>query len=377
VSIYFVLALNLLSGASIQAGRVVLTLYALELGAQPLTIGMLAATFSAFPVLLAVKVGKLSDRFGDRWLLIFGAAAGSIGLLTPAFFHGLPFIFIAGVMNGLCAVFFFLLTQNLVGILSDPQHRARNFSNFSLTNAIFDFVGPLFAGFSIDHSGHAATCLYLAVLALVPLVMLVIWGGMLPGGTPHVTRARGGILSLMSERGVRRTLVTSSLQNTGDSLYQFYMPVYAHAVGLSASAIGVILAMYPAAAFAMRLVLMRLLAKLKEERLLSFAFFVGAASLFTIPFFKRGAILALISFMFGLGMGCCGPIVTMLMFGNAPRGRSGEALGLKMTVNHFTKVVIPMVFGSIASAYGLSPVFWINAIMLGTGGYLSYPKKEK
>ncbi len=154
------------------------------------------------------------------------------------------------------------------------------------------------------------------------------------------------------------------------------MPVYAHGVGLSASAIGVILAMYPGAAFAMRLVLMPLIAKFKEEKLLAYAFYIGAASLLTIPLFTSGVMLAVISFMFGLGMGCCAPIVTMLMFGNAPPGRSGEALGLKMTVNHFTKVVTPMVFGSIATAYGLSPVFCINAMMLGTGGYLSYPRKK-
>ena len=111
MSINFVLLLNLLAGSSIQAGRVVLTLYALELGAKPFYVGILAATFSTFPVLLAVKVGKLSDRFGSRGLLIFGSVAGCIGILAPALFHGIVFIFIAGILNGLCAVFFFLLLQ--------------------------------------------------------------------------------------------------------------------------------------------------------------------------------------------------------------------------------------------------------------------------
>src|ERR1019366_4978134 len=124
------------------------------------------------------------------------------------------------------------------------------------------------------------------------------------------------------------------------------------------------------------LVLSRLIVRFKEERLLAYAFYIGAASLTVVPFFRSATMLASISFVFGLGMGCCGPIVTMLMFGNAPEGRSGEALGLKMTVNSLTKVVSPIVFGSVASAFGLSPVFWINALMLGTGGFLSHPKTK-
>ena len=44
-------------------------------------------------------------------------------------------------------------------------------------------------------------------------------------------------------RSIRRTLATGSLQNAADSLYQFYMPVYTHAIGLSASVIGIVLAM--------------------------------------------------------------------------------------------------------------------------------------
>jgi MFS family permease len=92
-----------------------------------------------------------------------------------------------------------------------------------------------------------------------------------------------------------------------------------------------------------------------------------------VPFFTNSHILAAIAFMFGLGMGCGQPIVTMLMFSKSSEGRSGEALGLRMTVNHMTRVVGPVMFGAIATAFGLFAVFWANALMLGTGGALSRP----
>ena len=84
-------------------------------------------------------------------------------------------------------------------------------------------------------------------------------------------------------------------------------------------------------------------------------------------------VLALVSFMFGLGMGCGQPITMMMTFSNSAEGRSGEALGLRITVNHLTSVIVPVVFGAIGSAFGIFPVFWGNALMLASGGAFTKP----
>lgn len=377
MSIYFVFALNMLNGVSVQASRVVLALYALELGAQPVTVGILAATFSVFPALLAVTAGKVADRFGSRLPLMVGAAGGGLGMLSAYFVEALPAVFVAAAMMGFSISIYNVSIQNLVGLLSNSENRAQHFSNNSLVGSLTNFAGPIIAGFSVEHSGHTAACLYIALITLLPLVTLAIWGNVLPKGTPRVKHTGKGIRSLLLAPGVPRTLATGSLQNTGDSLYQFYMPVYLHAIGLAPSTIGIVLSMYAAAAFVVRLVLSRLIIRYKQEIVLAFAFYIAAASLIMVPFFHQAVVLGLMSFIFGLGMGCCGPIVTMIMYGNSPEGRSGETLGLKITVNHLTKMVSPIVLGSIASAFGLFPVFWTNALMLGAAGVLSRPKKDK
>ena len=145
-------------------------------------------------------------------------------------------------------------------------------------------------------------------------------------------------------------------------------------MGLAASTIGVVLALNSAAEMVVRLILPSLIARFKEEKVLAYAFYLEAASLMMIPFFGNAVMLALMSFIFGLGMGCCGPIVTILMFSRSAEGRSGEGLGLKITVNHLTKVVSPVVFGAMGSAFGLFPLFWINALMMAVGGFLSRAK---
>ena len=94
-----------------------------------------------------------------------------------------------------------------------------------------------------------------------------------------------------------------------------------------------------------------------------------------MPFFQSAAVLSLIAFVFGIGMGCGQPITLMMTFSNALEGRSGEAMGLRVTVNHLTRVVVPILFGSIGSAFGLLPVFWSNALLLVSGGATTKPGK--
>lgn len=368
--LYFTFALVLFNMTSVQAGRVLLALYALKLGAQPFAVGILAATFSVLPMLLSWQVGKLSDRFGSRWPLMFGAAGGACGMLVPYYIPGLPALYLAAVMNGLSFAFFAVSLQNVVGLLSEPHNRALNFSNFSLIVSVTTFIGPLFAGFSIDNSGPALACLYLVALSLVPVLMLVIGGSSLPKGSRDAPPA-GSVRDMLTGSGLWKVLVTSSLVVTGIALFQFYIPIYGHGIGLSASTIGVVLAMFSAAAFIVRLIMPRLISWFSEGTVLAYAFFLGAASLMLVPFFKSAVVLALLSFVFGLGMGCGQPITMMLTFSNSSEGHSGEVLGLRITTNHLARMIGPVVFGAIGSAFGIFPMFWINALMLVSGGTLT------
>ena len=376
MSINFALALALLNMSSMRAGRVLLVLYALELGAAPSTVGLLAATFSIFPALLSWQAGRLADRLGSRPLLILGALGGGLGILIPFAWPNVVSIFVAAAMNGISMSIYNVSLQNVVGLMSTPENRTRNFSNYSLTNSVGSLVGPLIAGFSVEHIGHQWSCVPLALIALVPLGMLSFWGHALPKGRGRKHDAGGGIREMLAAKGVGRTLATSSLLQTGQDLFQFYLPVYAHGVGLSASAIGVVLAMNSAAAFVVRTSLPRLIARFNEDRVLAGAFFMGALSFGLLPFFSSAFMLGLIAFIYGLGMGCGQPIVTMQMFSNSVAGRSGEALGLRMAVNHLTRVVGPVVFGYVASGVGLPAVFWINGLMLGGGGAVSRTREN-
>jgi MFS family permease len=89
------------------------------------------------------------------------------------------------------------------------------------------------------------------------------------------------------------------------------------------------------------------------------------------PIFETPLLLAVMAFVLGLGMGCSQPVSLMLIYDRAPQGRSGEALGLRLMINNFTHIAVPMLFGSLGTALGVVPVFVANAAILGAGGLLS------
>lgn len=370
MAIYLTLTLTFVNFVGSNAARIVLSLYALALGAPVSAVGLLGGAFYLFPLLLSWPIGTLADRFGSRWLLLFGSACGAAALVLPYFVREMSALYIAAAMSGLSLAFFHVTLQNLMGILSKPHERARNFSNFSLVGAITNFVGPLVAGFSIDHSGHAIACLYIAAMSLVAVALLVIGGGLLPGGRPEAP-AGASPVSTLGDRELWGMLATSGLAQLGNDLFQFYMPIYGTAIGLSASAIGAVLASFAGASFVVRIFMPRMLENITQDTLLAYSFYAGALGFMLAPFFQNAVMLGAIAFVFGLGMGISTPLTVILMFSRSVEGRSGQTLGLRLTANNLVRVLGPVIFGAIGSAFGLPLVFWINALMMGSGGILS------
>ena len=372
--LFLTFALTLLLAVTWTAARMVFSLYALTLGAEPFAVGMLAVALNLFPLLLSWPIGTLSDRVGPRLPLMLSVVSGAIGLVIPYFVHSLAALYVAATLVGLSFALYLVNVQNLVGLLSTPDKRAQNFSTFSLLGSASNFIGPLMAGFSIDHSGHANACLYLVTLSIVSGAMLLVWGRLLPGGTRKKDAPASSMLEMLADRSLWPMLVTSSLVKLGTDLFQLYLPIYGHQLGMSASAVGVVLATLAASQFIVRFVLPRLVVRFGEDRLLANAFYCAAIGFMLVPFAPTATLLSMAAFVFGIGLGVGQPITTILLFNHSAEGRSGETLGLRLTVNNLMRTIGPALFGFIASALGLFPVFCINALMMGIGGLMSRPK---
>ena len=370
MAIALTLWLDFFNFVSTGAARVVFTLFALHIGASASEVGLLGGLMFVFPLFLSWPIGAMADRLGAKGLLVFASVCGTVSLVLPYFFHTLPALYAAAALNGLALAFFHVTLQNNIGTFSRPENRARNFSNFSLIGAVTSFVGPLLAGVAIDHLGHPAACLVAAAPSLVALVLVLAWGNVFPPGKAPAARTGAAPRELLDGK-VWRMLLLSALIQLGYDLYQFYVPVYAHAMGLSASAIGSLLATLAVAAFIVRLFLPRLVRRVAGEILLAWVFAFGVAGFALVPFSGNGLVLGVISFAFGLGMGIGIPLTVILMYANSPEGRSGQTLGLRLTGNNLVRVIGPAIFGAVGTALGLSAVFWTIAAIMAAGAALS------
>jgi MFS family permease len=163
----------------------------------------------------------------------------------------------------------------------------------------------------------------------------------------------------------------SGVTLTGIELFSFYMPVYGQSIGLSASRIGLVLSSYAAAAFVVRLLMQGLAKRFTETGVLTASLFIAAATYALFPLLSGVPMLVVTAFLLGLGLGSAQPLTIMLTYHHAPKGRSGEALGMRLTVNKITQISIPLVFGGIGAVFGLNPVFFANAAFLLGGGIVS------
>ncbi len=355
-----------------RGSKIVVSLLALELGASQFFVGVIVALYSLIPMFLGLYTGKLIDRVGVRWPIIGGSLGLMAGLLIPGIAPTLPMLILSAAAIGAAHIFYNVSIQNLIGQLSHKEDRARNFSNFAMMMSLSGFLGPMTAGFLIDHLGHSTAYLVLALGPLTGALLMFTLGKEPPAAArdksaeEHTHHGFG----LFAYKGLRRIIIVSAILLTGIDLLQFYMPIYGHSIGLSATRIGMVLAAFSAASFVVRVWMPAIVKRMGENNVLTFALGVAAVTYLIIPWLSSVWMLATCTFVLGLGMGCCQPLAMMMIFNRAPEGQSGEALGLRQTINHFTHMAVPICFGGLGTFFGVAPVFVVTALMLGCSGIM-------
>ncbi|MGE4239054.1 MFS transporter [Ramlibacter sp.] len=366
--LFLALAINGLGFTALNSALMVFSLYPLSLGASAVHVGSIIATLYALPLLLSWTIGVLAGRTSPRWLLTGGTAVGACGALVPFLFPGLPSLYVAAATIGLTTACTTVIGQSLIGLLSTPATRTRNFSNYSMMGSISILVGPPLAGSSIDRFGFPATCAVISLLLFIGVAGLLAWGKALPRDDT-ARRLEVNLMATLRDRRLWGLLAVSAIGQLVTDIFLIFLPMYGHGIGLSATTIGIIVSTVAVGSFSVRLGLVRLVAWFGEARLLAIALFIGAAAFALVPLFRHVAPLCMLALAFGLCGGCTQPLSMLMMFNAAPPGRGGEVIGLRMTGNNLARMAGPALFGGIATATGLLAVFWINSVLMAGGGW--------
>jgi len=364
--------LGIANHAVFTGSRVIVALDALSRGASPFTVGVLVSLYALLPMLLSVVAGRVVDRIGARRPMLLGSVLIGVAATLPVAFPGLASLFAGATLLGVGFMAFQLAAQNTTGEIGGPAARARNFSLLALGYSVSGFVGPLLAGFAIDHFGFRAAFATLALVPLIPIVVLARGKLALPG--PHARGAvvhHGGIVALLRHRTLRRVFAVNALMSLGWDLHTIFVPIYGAKIGLSASQIGGVLSSFAAATFVVRFFMPTIARRLREHQVLSVALLLAGAVYFAFPFLQSAPALFALSFTLGLGLGAGQPVVMALLHTHAPAGRIGEAAGIRMALVNSMSVAAPLVLGAIGASVGIVPVFWSVGACLATGGILA------
>jgi MFS family permease len=363
--------LNVIIHGCLTGSRVVMALFAIELGVNAFSIGIMAALYSLTPLLLGVTAGRATDRYGVKPPMLFGAVLCGVGLMLPYLWPKVATLYVSATVIGAGFVIYNVAVQNLTGAWGPREDRAKNFSTLSLGYSISSFIGPLAVGYVIEYSDHAHAYLYLSLSTLLAVAILLSYRKLREARTPPAAEHAQSAFSLLLQPELRKVLLTGAMIVTGWDLYMFYLPLYGHSIGLAPSTIGIILGMFAVATFVVRFWLPQLNARFTARRVLAVSMYFGALVFTVFPFAANAWLIGALSFGIGLALGCGQPITLLMAYNRSPAGRTGEVTGVRMTLNHFTHTVVPVVAGGLGAAFGMTPVFVMIASVLGVSGYLS------
>jgi len=366
------IVLGIANHVVLAGSRVAVSLDALSRGASAFTVGVLMALYALLPMLFAISAGRLSDRVGMLRQMTVGSAGLVIGAALPVIVPGLPALFVSAALVGVSFMTFQVSAQKATGGLGGPADRARNFSLLAMGYSISGFIGPLIAGFTIDHGGYRIA---FAALAIIPVLTTFY----LARGRLHIPRsettaaapASGGVMALLRQRALRRVFTINVLYSGAWDLHTIMIPVYGASIGLSASQIGAVLSTFAGATFVVRVIMPKLMRWRTEQQVLTFALLLAGVVYVLFPLAKSAWILGTLSFVLGLGLGTGQPMVMSLLHTHAPPGRIGEAVGIRMSIVQTSAVAVPLLFGALGTTLGLAPVFWSVGVFLTGGGLLS------
>ncbi|MCW5605631.1 MAG: MFS transporter, partial [Burkholderiales bacterium] len=322
-------------------------------------------------LLFGVYSGRIADTTGMRWPMLLGAVCIGLALLTGFIWNTLPAMFAVAILVGAGFVFFNVSIQSLAGGYGRPEQRARNFGMLSVGYSISTFIGPMTAGFAVEYAGHAQAFLIFALFTLLPILVLTASKHLTRVDIPQASTQKRSALDLMRIPPLRQLVIMSGLIVTAWDLFGFYVPIYAHSIGLSASGIGVILGAYAAAAFLTRFAIAAILRRWRGDRVMMAAMLLAACGFVAFPLFTGMPMLIAIAFVIGLGLGCGQPLSMMMAYERSPAGRAGEVTGLRLTANNVSRIIIPIVAGTVGTAFGAAPVFWLNALNLAAVSWMS------
>ncbi len=123
----------------------ILPLWAEDLGASPTVIGVLSAVYSAMQFIFAPLLGRLSDRYGRRPVIILALIGSALSSLLIGIANSLVLLFVARILNGISGASY-STAQAYVADITTKEERAKGMGLIGAAFGIGFIIGPGIGG---------------------------------------------------------------------------------------------------------------------------------------------------------------------------------------------------------------------------------------
>ena len=369
-SIFLIVFIDLLGFSIILP---LLPFYAETFGANPTVVGLLVAIYAAAQMFSAPLLGRLSDRYGRRPLLLISIIGSALGFVLLGFANSLLILFIARLLDGLTGGNI-SVAQAYITDVTDEKNRSRGLGLIGAAFGLGFIIGPALGGI-LSQFGYAVPAFVAAGISFLNFSLALFW---LPESLTDerklaISQQKRRTISLNSLFEALKRPVVGNLLHTrlfyafSFSMFQTVFALYGqYRFGLDASNTGYILAYVGVlSAVTQGVIVGRLSDQFSDKLLILAATGLISISLFGWAFAPNIPFLLFILLPIALSAGILNTVINSAITKAVPSDEFGGILGISASLESATRVIAPTIGGFLLGKLGTSaPGILAGAILV-------------
>jgi MFS transporter, DHA1 family, tetracycline resistance protein len=186
-----------------------LPLYAATFRASPLTIGLLGAAYPTMQFIAAPILGRLSDRYGRKPILVISQIGTLLGFMVLGFANGLWMLFVSRIVDGFSGGNI-ATAQAMIADSTTERTRTQGLGLIGAAFGLGFIVGPIiaFASLALSGENYRIPAFIAAGLSALSVLLSMFW---LRETHDPVQRSAGGVGSAFIPGALLRWLATPKI----------------------------------------------------------------------------------------------------------------------------------------------------------------------
>ena len=349
--------------------------YADTFGASITLVGLLGTSNALAQLIAAPIIGRLSDRYGRRPLLIFSIAGTVFSFLLLGFAKSLTMLFISRIMDGLLGGNIALARAYITDV-TDEKTRSRGLGIIGAAFGVGFIIGPAMGGF-LSQFGFNVPAFVAAGLSLINLILVIIFlPESLPSedrqkmrNSPHTRFTLKKLREELSRPCVGNLLYIGLFYSLAFTLFQSNFALFTkQRLGLSAQSTSFILTYVGLLSVLVQGFAIGFLTdRFKERNLILSGAIIMTASLLAWGFSPNVPFLLVALAPISLSAGILNVVLTSQLTKSVYKEDVGGTLGLSASLQTVAQIAMPGIGGLLLDYIGpLSLGLTGGAIMAGT-----------